>query len=104
MEQSQSSQEPKGSYLAKPSGQCCIKGTIHEGESRGTLETIAEIETYISTPRDGKGNGNVLLFFPDIWGLFPNGVLMMDAFADAGYTVLGPDYFRGVRTFYHSVF
>jgi hypothetical protein len=92
-------EEPKDEYLAKPSGQCCLKGTIHKGESRGTWETIAEVETYISTPRDGKGNGNVLLYFPDVWGMFPNGLLVMDAFADAGYTVLGLDYFRGVRTF-----
>lgn len=93
------SKEAKDTYLAKPSGQCCLKGTIHKGESRGRWETIAEVETYISTPRDGKGNGNVLLYFPDVWGMFPNGLLVMDAFADAGYTVLGLDYFRGVGTF-----
>lgn len=97
-------EESKGSYLAKPSGQCCLKGTIHKGESRGRWETIAEVETYISTPRDGQGNGNVLLYFPDVWGMFPNGLLVMDAFADAGYTVLGLDYFRGVRAFHPSIF
>lgn len=91
-------EEPKGEYLAKPSGECCLKGTIHKGESRGTWETIADVETYISIPPEGKANGNVLLYFPDVWGMFPNGLLVMDAFADAGYTVLGLDYFRGVRT------
>lgn len=84
-------------YLAKPSGQCCLKGTIHEGKSRGTWETIAGVETYITKPPAGKANGNVLFYFPDVWGMFPNGLLVMDAFADAGYEVLGLDYFRGVR-------
>jgi hypothetical protein len=83
-------------YLAKPSGKCCLEGTIHKGESRGTWEKIAEVDTYISVPPVGKANGNVLLYFPDVWGMFPNGLLVMDAFADAGFTVLGLDYFRGV--------
>jgi hypothetical protein len=85
-------------YLAKPSGECCLKGTIHKGESRGTWETITGVETYITTPPPNKSNGHVLLYFPDVWGMFPNGLLVMDAFADAGFTVLGLDYFRGVST------
>ncbi|AEO67843.1 uncharacterized protein THITE_53694 [Thermothielavioides terrestris NRRL 8126] len=93
--------EKKDPYLAKPSGSCCLKGTIHEGEPRGTWETIAGVETYISTPPEGKANGNVLLYFPDVWGMFTNGLLVMDAFADAGYTVLGLDYFRGDPVWKH---
>lgn len=85
-------------YLARPSGTCCLKGTLHEGEARGTWEIIADVETYVSMPQEGKANGNVLLYFPDVWGMFPNGLLVMDAFADAGYAVLGLDYFRGVRS------
>lgn len=92
--------ETSDKYLAKPSGACCLKGTIHEGESRGRWETITEVETYIVTPPQGKSNGHVLLYFPDVWGMFPNGLLVMDAFADAGYLVLGLDYFRGVRTMF----
>jgi hypothetical protein len=83
-------------YLAKPSGACCLKGTIHEGEPRGRLTTISGIETYISTAPEGKVNGNILLYFPDVWGLFNNGLLIMDGFADAGYLVFGLDYFQGV--------
>jgi dienelactone hydrolase len=90
-------------YLAKPSGACCLKGTLHEGESHGRWETIEGVETYIATPQKGKANGNVLLYFPDVWGMFPNGLLVMDAFAEAGYLVLGLDYFRGVRTRYMIV-
>jgi hypothetical protein len=85
-----------GMFLAKPSGACCLKGTIHEGEPRGRMITIAGIETYISVPLTEKSNGNILLYFPDVWGLFKNGLLIMDGFSDAGYLVLGLDYFRGV--------
>ncbi|KAM5370027.1 hypothetical protein ACJZ2D_008710 [Fusarium nematophilum] len=88
-------------YLAKPSGACCLKGTIHKGESRGRWETIADVETYIATPPDDMANGNILLYFPDVWGMFPNGLLVMDAFADAGYLVLGLDYFRGDPVWKH---
>lgn len=95
VEQTQTSDQ----YLAKPSGPCCLKGTLHEGESKGRWQTIANVETYIATPPEGKANGNVLLYFPDVWGMFPNGLLVMDSFADAGYLVLGLDYFRGVCLF-----
>ncbi len=37
------------------------------------------------------------LYFPDVWGLFKNGNLVVDSFADAGYMVFGLDYFQGVR-------
>ncbi|CZR63622.1 related to dienelactone hydrolase [Phialocephala subalpina] len=82
-------------YLAKPSGACCLKGTIHQGDPKGSYATIAEVETYIATPPQGKENGHILLYFPDVWGLFNNGLLIMDGFAAAGYLVLGLDYFRG---------
>lgn len=104
MGQSSSQQATSEPYLAKPSGSCCLKGTIHEGESRGTWETITDVETYISKPTPEKANGNILLYFPDVWGMFPNGLLVMDAFADAGYLVLGLDYFRGVSSGLHKVF
>lgn len=83
-------------YLAKPSGACCLKGTLHEGEAQGTWAEIADVKTYIAKPPLGKANGNILLYFPDVWGMFPNGLLVMDAFAQAGYLTLGLDYFRGV--------
>lgn len=85
-------------YLAKPPGDCCLEGTIHKGEPRGSFATIANVETYIATPKEGAGNGHVVLYFSDVWGFFVNNFLLMDGFADAGYTVLGLDYFRGVRS------
>lgn len=84
-------------YLAKPSGPCCLKGSIHTGEPRGTYKTIAGVETYLAIPTAMQANRNILLYFPDVWGLFNNGLLIMDGFADAGYLVLGLDYFRRVR-------
>lgn len=33
--------------------------------------------------------------------MFSNGLLIMDAFADSGYTVLGLDYFRGDPVWKH---
>jgi hypothetical protein len=83
-------------YLAKPSDLCCLSGTLHEGEERGKIETLSGLETYVATPKTGAANGNIVLYFPDVYGLFKNGRLILDAFADAGYMALGVDYFRGV--------
>lgn len=92
----QNTSKDSSEYLAKPSGACCLKGTVHEGEARGSWENIADVDTYIAKPPTGKANGHILLYFPDVWGMFPNGLLIMDAFADAGFLTLGLDYFRGV--------
>jgi hypothetical protein len=88
--------EDGSKFLAEPSGPCCLQGFRHKGDPRGSFSTIANVETYVVHPESGKSNGNVLLYFPDVWGLFTNGLLVMDTFADAGYTVLGLDYFQGV--------
>ncbi|KAI0533544.1 Alpha/Beta hydrolase protein [Xylaria digitata] len=96
--------EPKAGpdeYLAKPSGSCCLEGKIHKGEARGGWDMIEGVETYVATPPKSKANGHVLLYFPDVWGLFLNGLLVMDAFADAGYLTLGLDYFRGDPVWKH---
>lgn len=84
-------------YLAKPSGQCCLQGSLHQGEPRGEHVTVAGVETYIARPTAERANNHILLYFPDVWGFFNNGFLIMDGFADAGYLTLGLDYFRGVR-------
>lgn len=92
----ETSKEAALGYLAKPSGECCVKRTVHEGEARGSWEFIAEVENYIAKPPEDETNGNIILYFPDVWGMFPNGFLVMNAFADAGYLVLGLDYLRAV--------
>lgn len=58
---------------------------------------ISGVDIYISKPSEGKANGHVLVYFPDVWGMFTNGFLVMDAFSDVGFLVLGLDYFCGVR-------
>jgi hypothetical protein len=88
-------------YLANPSGECCLKGSLHEGEARGSFGTVAGVETYIARPSKDADNGHIMLYFPDVWGFFKNGFLIMDGFADAGYTTLGLDYFRGDPVWKH---
>ncbi|KAF2270863.1 hypothetical protein CC78DRAFT_573220 [Lojkania enalia] len=39
-------------------------------------------------------NGNILLYLPGVRGIFPNGLLIMDDFANSRYLILGTDYFR----------
>ncbi|KXJ88812.1 dienelactone hydrolase [Microdochium bolleyi] len=81
--------------LAKPADLCCLKGAIHTGEPAGKVEQIGGVDTYVARPDPTRANGNVLLFFPDAFGLHINSFLMMDAFADCGYLTLGVDYFLG---------
>jgi hypothetical protein len=82
--------------LAKAPGDCCLKGSIHKGEPQGTFQDIADVRTYIARPTVDNANGNIIFYFPDVWGHFTNGFLIMDGFAAAGYLVLALDYFRGV--------
>jgi hypothetical protein len=91
-------------YLAKPPGPCCLSGFIHEGDPRGSISQIAYIDTYVVHPKPNSSNNHILLYFPDVYGLFTNGLLVMDSFAEAGYTVLGLDYFRGVCCLFLLVF
>lgn len=84
-------------YLAKPCGTCCVKGVIHDGVPRGKLEDVLGIETYVTKPHEDKANGNILLYFADIFGMGTTNTLIMDSYAFAGYLVLGLDYFQKVR-------
>lgn len=83
-------------WLAKPSGACCLKGHLHSGEPKGTFERLAGVETYVSKPDASRSNGHIVLYLPDVFGFFTNTLLVCDAYADAGYTVLAMDYFNGV--------
>lgn len=83
--------------LAKPSSLCCLGGSIHSGDSKGKIEQIDGVDTYVAEPDAKNSNGRVLLFFPDAFGLHINSFLMMDAFAARGYLTLGVDYYLGVR-------
>nr|AMB48858.1 dienelactone hydrolase [Fusarium camptoceras] len=88
--------------LAKPADLCCLKGDIHNGQPTGTTIQIEGVDTYVATPEPEVANGNVLLFFPDAFGLHINSELMMDAYAACGYLTLGVDYFLGDSVGKHS--
>ncbi|KAF3402485.1 hypothetical protein DPV78_004272 [Talaromyces pinophilus] len=81
--------------LAKAADLCCLKGDIHSGQPTGNIIQIGGVDTYVATPHPKVANGNVLLFFPDAFGLHINSNLMMDAYAACGYLTLGVDYFLG---------
>jgi hypothetical protein len=85
---------PQKEYLAAPSSSCCLTGHLHTGTPRGSFSQLANITTYISHPPAGKSNGHILLYFADVYGMFTNGQLVMDSFADAGYLTLGLDVSR----------
>jgi dienelactone hydrolase len=87
---------PSDPLLAKSTSACCLRGAVHSGEAQGKTEQINGVDTYIATPDPQTANGNVLLYFPDAFGLYINSHLMMDAFASCGYLTLGIDYFLGV--------
>lgn len=85
--------------LAKPADLCCLKGAFHTGQPTGSIIQIDSVDTYVASPHPKRSNGNVVLFFPDAFGLHINSFLMMDAFAECGYLTLGIDYFLGVWAF-----
>ncbi|KAF5717289.1 dienelactone hydrolase [Fusarium globosum] len=89
--------------LAKPADLCCLKGSFHSGEATGSTIQIDGIDTYVAKPHPDRSNGNILLFFPDAFGLHTNSFLMMDAFAECGYLTLGVDYFLGDPVTKHSL-
>lgn len=88
--------QPETGYLAQPPSACCFVGKIHHGDPRGSVEEVIGVPTYVARPTEGAANGNIVLYFPDVWGLSNNAKLLMDGFADGGYLALGIDYFRGV--------
>jgi dienelactone hydrolase len=98
-----SHQPAEPGWLAKPSGDCCLKGHLHAGSPQGSFERLADMETYVSQPPKDKANGHIVLYYPDVFGFFTNGLLVMDSFAAAGYLTLGIDYFQGVSQSTRSI-
>ncbi|KAK7464208.1 hypothetical protein VKT23_006374 [Stygiomarasmius scandens] len=84
--------------LAGPPGDLCFnKGVQHTGIPAGKAVHIADVPTYLSEAKtSGSGTQKVILYFPDIHGPFYlNNKLIQDYFAEAGFNVLGIDYFDG---------
>jgi dienelactone hydrolase len=94
-------QQKTSDYLAQPSGSCCLTGHLHNGQPLGKFSEVANVTTYITHPPSGKSNGHILLYFADVFGMFTNGLLVMDAFAAAGYLTVGLDYFNGDPVYLH---
>ena len=40
---------------------CCLRGTIHEGEAKGKTVSIHGVDTYVAEPPAEKANGNVVI-------------------------------------------
>jgi len=78
-----------------------LKGNLHTGEPKGSFERLSDIETYVTHPPKEKANGHIVIYYPDVFGFFTNGLLVMDSFAEAGYTVIGIDYFKGDPIYMH---
>ncbi len=74
--------------LAGPCGDCCARTVQHSGVARGTVEVIANLDTYVSRPHpdiDSTHPRKVILFFADVFGaLYINSKLAMDYWAEHG--------------------
>ncbi|KZT02071.1 alpha/beta-hydrolase [Laetiporus sulphureus 93-53] len=82
--------------IARSPGQCCIKTVEHTGTARGTIEKVADVNTYIAHPANLDESRRIILFFADVYGpFFLNSQLIMDYWASQGYLVLALDYFEG---------
>ncbi|KAI7233731.1 hypothetical protein KC330_g5224 [Hortaea werneckii] len=91
--------ENKQEWLAGPSSDCCLSNHMHQGSPQGIFQNVAGLETYISRPSEKKKqNGHVVLYFPDVWGMFKNGLLIMDSFADAGYLVIAQTISEAIQS------
>jgi hypothetical protein len=53
-----------------------LKGHLHNGEPKGSFERLADIETYVTKPSADKDNGHIVLYYPDVFGFFTNGLLV----------------------------
>ncbi|KAI0053159.1 alpha/beta-hydrolase [Auriscalpium vulgare] len=75
----------------------CVQGVRHEGDPEGTTETINGIKTYVAIPKSDYPKDKAVLYLPDVFGVLElkNHQLLIDAFAQNGFQVYGPDIFEG---------
>ncbi|SMQ48659.1 unnamed protein product [Zymoseptoria tritici ST99CH_3D1] len=80
---------------SNPPGKCCSIGVKHEGEAKGELKDIGNINTYFSYP-ESRDTSHGILLLPDVLGQkFINVQLIADQFAANGYFTVVPDLFEG---------
>ncbi|THC94142.1 hypothetical protein EYZ11_006391 [Aspergillus tanneri] len=83
---------------SNPMQSCCYQGFKHNGEPRGSISTVEDIEVYTSYPPDLSTEYGVLMAesLTDIIGhRLVNAQVIADQFADHGYFVMMPDLFYG---------
>lgn len=74
----------------------CLKGSLDEGTPRGKDSTIAGVPCYFTQPPAAAANGCAVILATDVFGYqLINARLIADAYADAGYICVVPDYFQG---------
>jgi dienelactone hydrolase len=80
-----------------PICKACVTGFLHDGTPKGTVETIANLQTYVSKPTSSKQNPGIIVIIPDIFGwTFNNNRLLADEYAEkAGRIVYLPDFMFG---------
>lgn len=71
-------------------------GWLDEGTPRGRDTTIAGVCCYFTEPSAAAANGCAVILATDVFGYkLLNARLIADAYADAGYICVVPDYFQG---------
>ncbi|KAL3423928.1 dienelactone hydrolase family protein [Phlyctema vagabunda] len=75
--------------------ECCLSGKVHEGTPTGHVETIGDLPTYVSAPKDGS-KAKSIIFIVDIFGWeFNNVRLLADNYSKAGFYCYIPDILQG---------
>ncbi|KAK6464808.1 dienelactone hydrolase [Scheffersomyces coipomensis] len=75
---------------SNPPGECCTKGSLHEGTPKGKNQTIFGLDTY--QVGQEHGNDRIIVILTDIMGHNNiNGKLIADELSNYKYQVLIPD-------------
>jgi len=70
---------------------CCDPGAIWEGEPKGNMVKIAQLDTYVVEPKHNTSRAVLLLH--DAFGLSQHNIkLIADRYAKAGYLSVVPDF------------
>ncbi|KAL2204833.1 alpha/beta-hydrolase [Sarocladium strictum] len=80
-----------------PPADCCVVGVKHEGSPTGKPVRVAgRWDAYYSSPSGAEAHHDVvLIYLPDILGIWQNSQLMADQFAMNGYHTLVIDLYNG---------
>ncbi|KAJ4171420.1 hypothetical protein NW754_013188 [Fusarium falciforme] len=75
----------------------CFKGSVHDGEPRGKIIKLHDLDTYVVEPSEGKEVKGIIVVIPDAFGWkFVNCRLLADNYADkSNYKVYLPDVMIG---------